>query len=167
MQDGRAVTFCVRRCCFACRRRHRRRLGNSFFYYNNSMHMHVINLVHAADPKSRARATSVTISGSGIDWHDMASYFRPRAIGRYTFGENAQRRAPPGRTWSSINGTSGIPRSSGPIWRRVPRTQPSTGSRRSAMPTLRESTPRLPAFCKPRLRKRFASTSGSDARAGL
>ena len=63
-------------------------VGNSFFYYNNSMHMHVLNLVHAADPKSKARATSVTISGSGIDWHDMASYFRPRAIGRYSFLDN-------------------------------------------------------------------------------
>jgi hypothetical protein len=27
----------------------------------------------------------VTISGSGIDWHDMASYFRPKGIGRYSF----------------------------------------------------------------------------------
>lgn len=63
-------------------------VGNSFFYYNNSMHSHVINLVRAADPKSAPRATSVTISGSGIDWHDMASYFRPRGVGRYTFAAN-------------------------------------------------------------------------------
>jgi hypothetical protein len=42
-------------------------VGNSFFYYNNSMHSHVGNLVRAADPKGAYRATSVTISGSGID----------------------------------------------------------------------------------------------------
>jgi hypothetical protein len=64
-------------------------VGNSFFYYNNSLHNHVINLVRAADPKSTPRATSVTISGSGIDWHDMESYFRPNGIGRYSFvGDN-------------------------------------------------------------------------------
>lgn len=51
--------------------------GNSFFYYNNSMHNHVGNLAKVADPKTRFRGTSVTISGSGFDWHDMESYFRP------------------------------------------------------------------------------------------
>jgi hypothetical protein len=60
-------------------------VGNSFFYYNNSMHGHVRELIHAADPKSHARSVSVTISGSGIDWHDMASYLRPDGIGRYSF----------------------------------------------------------------------------------
>src|SRR6266571_3651684 len=64
-------------------------VGNSFFYYNSSMHNHVSNLVRAADPKSAPRATSVTISGSGIDWHDMESYFRPDGIGKYSFvGDN-------------------------------------------------------------------------------
>src|SRR5438132_13949391 len=51
--------------------------GNSFFYYNNSMHNHVLNLVRAVDQKSTARATSVTISGSGTDWHDVDSYIQP------------------------------------------------------------------------------------------
>ena len=64
-------------------------VGNSFFYYNNSMHNYLINLLKAADPKSRARGVSVTISGSGIDWHDMESYFRPNGIGKYSFvGDN-------------------------------------------------------------------------------
>jgi hypothetical protein len=64
-------------------------VGNSFFYYNNSMHSHVLNFVRAADPQSRARAVSVTISGSGMDWHDLESYFRPDGIGRYSFvGDN-------------------------------------------------------------------------------
>jgi hypothetical protein len=78
-------------------------VGNSFFYYNNSMHSHVTNLVRAADPKSTARSTSVTISGSGIDWHDMASYFRPRAIGRYTFaGDNEIIFSEPGRQFDAV-----------------------------------------------------------------
>jgi hypothetical protein len=60
-------------------------IGNSFFYYNNSLHNHVASLIRAADPKYRFRSTSVTISGSGSDWHDVGSYFRPNAIGRYSF----------------------------------------------------------------------------------
>jgi hypothetical protein len=64
-------------------------IGNSFFYYNNSMHGHVAAMNRAADPnnKNAYRSTSVTISGSGFDWHDTESYFRPGAIGRYSFDE--------------------------------------------------------------------------------
>jgi len=64
-------------------------IGNSFFYYNNSMHSHVLAMQRAADPanKQAYRATSVTIGGSGIDWHDVESYFRPKAIGSYSFDE--------------------------------------------------------------------------------
>lgn len=65
--------------------------GNSFFYYNNSMHNFVLNLARAADAanKDAYRYTSVTISGSGFDWHDMESYFKPNAIGKYSFvGDN-------------------------------------------------------------------------------
>src|SRR5262250_3051465 len=65
-------------------------VGNSFFYYNNSMHSHVLRLAAAADPKSRARGVSATISGSGIDWHDMESYFRPDGIGKYSFTADNQ-----------------------------------------------------------------------------
>ena len=60
-------------------------VGNSFFYYNNSMHNYLGRLVRAGDPKASHRSTSVTISGSGFDWHDMESYFRPNAIGKYSF----------------------------------------------------------------------------------
>ena len=60
-------------------------IGNSFFYYNNSMHNHVSQLLRAADPAYRLRTTSVTISGSGSDWHDVGSYFRPNAVGTYSF----------------------------------------------------------------------------------
>ena len=64
-------------------------VGNSFFYYNNSMHNYVGRLVRAADPKMGHRSTSATLSGSGLDWHDMESYFRPNGIGKYSFvGDN-------------------------------------------------------------------------------
>jgi hypothetical protein len=65
-------------------------IGNSFFYYNNSLHGHVLAMRRTADPKNKAayRSTSVTISGSGFDWHDVESYFRPNAIGRYSFDED-------------------------------------------------------------------------------
>jgi hypothetical protein len=65
-------------------------IGNSFFYYNNGMPGHVSQLEKAADPdhKQDYRATMVTIGGSGLDWHDVASYFRPNAIGSYSFDEN-------------------------------------------------------------------------------
>jgi len=60
-------------------------IGNSFFYYNNSLHNHVSLLVRSADSAYKLRMTSVTISGSGADWHDVDSYFRPNAIGTYSF----------------------------------------------------------------------------------
>jgi len=63
-------------------------IGNSFFYYNNSLHNHLGLLLRTADPNSRFRATSVTISGSGADWHDVESYFRPNALGSYSFDLN-------------------------------------------------------------------------------
>ena len=64
-------------------------IGNSFFYYNNSMHSHVLAMQRVADPANKGayRATSVTISGSGLDWHDVESYFRPKAIGSYSFDD--------------------------------------------------------------------------------
>jgi len=60
-------------------------VGNSFFYYNNSMHNYLGAMVRATDPKMGHRGTSVTIGGSGFDWHDMESYFRPDGIGKYSF----------------------------------------------------------------------------------
>ena len=64
-------------------------VGNSFFYYNNSMHSQVLGLARAADAanKDAYRYSSVTISGSGFDWHDVDSYFKN--IGKYSFvGDN-------------------------------------------------------------------------------
>jgi len=62
-------------------------IGNSFFYYNNGMPGHLGLLEKAADPgnKKDYRATMVTIGCSGLDWHDVESYFRPNAIGSYAF----------------------------------------------------------------------------------
>jgi hypothetical protein len=64
-------------------------IGNSFFYYNNMLGGHVTSMNKAADPanKDKYRSTSVTIGGSGLDWHDVESYFRPNAIGRYSFDD--------------------------------------------------------------------------------
>ena len=65
-------------------------IGNSFFYYNNSLHNHVTLMEKAADPDNakRYRATSVTIGGSGLDWHDVESYFRPNALASYSFDDD-------------------------------------------------------------------------------
>ncbi len=60
-------------------------IGNSFFYYNNSLHGHVAQLLRAAEPKYAFRSVSATLSGSGFDWHDVNSYFRPNAVSSYSF----------------------------------------------------------------------------------
>src|SRR4051794_39025401 len=63
-------------------------VGNSFFYYNNGMTGIVGRLLAAADPENRAnyRNTMVTISGSGLNWHDMESYFKPGSgMASYSF----------------------------------------------------------------------------------
>ncbi len=66
-------------------------VGNSFYYYNNSLHSIVLGLTNSANPQNRGqyRSTSITISGSGFNWHDMDSYFRPGAVASYSFvGDN-------------------------------------------------------------------------------
>ena len=64
-------------------------VGNSFFYYNNSMHGHVSQLLANADPGTRGyRSVSATISGSGINWHDIEAHFRPGGVGSYSFDAN-------------------------------------------------------------------------------
>ena len=62
-------------------------VGNSFFYYNNGMPALVQGLVRGA-PLADARpysATMITMGGTGFDWHDLESYFRPGAVGAYSF----------------------------------------------------------------------------------
>jgi hypothetical protein len=78
-------------------------VGNSFFYFNNSMHSHVIAMARAMTPSLALRGTSLTISGSGSDWHDMESYLRPDMIGRYSFvGDNEIKFNPPGRQYDGV-----------------------------------------------------------------
>lgn len=62
-------------------------VGNSFMFYNNSMHTMFRHIARAADPDNAGsyRATSVTISGAGLNWHDMESYFRADALAQYSF----------------------------------------------------------------------------------
>lgn len=75
-------------------------VGNSFFYYNNSMHNHFGRLVSAAG--AQVRSTSVTVSGSGLDWHDMDSLLRPDGLGRYSFvGDNEIRFNKAGRQYDT------------------------------------------------------------------
>ncbi len=63
-------------------------IGNSYFYFNNSMHGHVGRMLSEAKVTG-TRATSATISGSGSDWHDVASHFKPESgVAKYSF--NAQ-----------------------------------------------------------------------------
>jgi hypothetical protein len=60
-------------------------VGNSFFYFNNSMHGHLGGLLNAAGVRG-IRQTSVAISGAGLDWHDVASHFKPgTGMLRYSF----------------------------------------------------------------------------------
>lgn len=72
-------------------------VGNSFYYYNNSMHGHVGQLLTAAGGRGY-RASSATISGSGLNWHDVASHLRPDSgVGSYSFvGDNEVRFNPQG-----------------------------------------------------------------------
>ncbi len=60
-------------------------VGNSFFYFNNSMHGHLGGLLNAAGVRG-VRQTSATISGSGLDWHDVGAHLRPGSgMARYSF----------------------------------------------------------------------------------
>jgi hypothetical protein len=77
-------------------------VGNSFFYFNNSMHSHFGPLVTSLNEKA-VRGTSMTISGSGLDWHDMESLVRPNGLGRYSFvGDNEIRFNPPGKQYDTV-----------------------------------------------------------------
>jgi hypothetical protein len=61
-------------------------VGNSFMYYNNSMHSHFLDIIRGSDKSaSGLRATSITMSGSGINWHDVDSYFKPGGVASYSF----------------------------------------------------------------------------------
>jgi hypothetical protein len=54
-------------------------------HFNNGITSNVSPLIAAGMPGFKHRSTMVTISGSGADWHDVESYFRPNALGKYSF----------------------------------------------------------------------------------
>jgi len=60
-------------------------IGNSFFYFNNGMGGHVSRLNASTEAAKKLRSTDVTISGSSLQWHDVESYFRPNAVGAFSF----------------------------------------------------------------------------------
>jgi hypothetical protein len=58
---------------------------NILLYLNHRMDGHVGGLLNAAGVRG-IRQTSVTISGAGLDWHDVASHFKPgTGMLRYSF----------------------------------------------------------------------------------
>jgi hypothetical protein len=76
-------------------------VGNSFFYYNNSMHGHFARMVSAA--QGRVRQTSATLSGAGLDWHDLNALLNNDAMGGYSFvGENEVRFNKPGKRYDTV-----------------------------------------------------------------
>jgi len=60
-------------------------IGNSFFYFNNGMGGHVSRLNASNEAAKKVRTTEVTISGSSLQWHDVEAYFRPDAVGAFSF----------------------------------------------------------------------------------
>ncbi len=63
-------------------------IGNSFFYFNNGITSHINSLARGAGAGGpKFSGTMVTMGGSGFDWHDVESYFRPDGVGKYTFDE--------------------------------------------------------------------------------
>ena len=60
-------------------------IGNSFFYFNNGIISHLAPMIAEGMKGHPYRQSMITISGSGFDWHDVESYFRPNAIGKYSF----------------------------------------------------------------------------------
>ncbi|WP_439552930.1 hypothetical protein [Falsiroseomonas sp.] len=60
-------------------------IGNSFFYYNNGITNHLTGFIRGGEPLGPFRSTLVGIGGSNMQWHDVASYFRPDAVASYGF----------------------------------------------------------------------------------
>jgi hypothetical protein len=64
-------------------------IGNSYFYYNNGLPLHVKHLAENDQTGDLAhRSTLVAISGAGLNWHDVASYFRPDAVGSHSAADD-------------------------------------------------------------------------------
>ena len=76
-------------------------IGNSFYYFNNGITRHIAGLERGLGGPVH-RATMATIDGSGLDWHDVESYFRPGAVGYYDIdASNTLTFAPPGKIYDA------------------------------------------------------------------
>ena len=63
-------------------------IGNSFFYFNNGIASYVTGLARGeVGGGPTHRGTMLAIGGSGLEWHDVKSYFRPNAVGSYIFDD--------------------------------------------------------------------------------
>ena len=62
-------------------------IGNSFFYFNNGITSHISQFARGDKGGPKFSGTMVTMGGSGFDWHDVESYFRPDGVGKYTFDD--------------------------------------------------------------------------------
>jgi hypothetical protein len=60
-------------------------IGNSFFYYNNGITSYLNEMVVEGIPKQKKTFSQITISGSGLSWHNVESYLDPKCIVRYSF----------------------------------------------------------------------------------
>jgi hypothetical protein len=60
-------------------------VGNSFFYYNNGITSYVGEMVDEGLSGQKRSYPLISISGSGLDWHDIESYLRPKGIIKYSF----------------------------------------------------------------------------------
>ena len=58
-------------------------VGNSFFYYNNSIHNHLSTLIKNNNSIESLKQRSITINGSSLSWHPLASYLDNENIGSF------------------------------------------------------------------------------------
>jgi len=81
-------------------------VGNSFFFFNNGAHRFTRRILQKAPVVPKYRGNLVAINGACLAWHDVESYFRPNAIGSYTFsndGKNTVKfRDPSEKLWDSV-----------------------------------------------------------------
>lgn len=78
-------------------------VGNSYLSFNNGIGWHVSRLEASSSPARRLRSTTAAITGGGLDWHDLGSYFRPDAIGSYAYDDrNNVVPRPPGKLFDVV-----------------------------------------------------------------
>lgn len=63
-------------------------VGNSLFFFNNGSHRFMRRILQKAPGAPKCRTNLVAIGGASLSWHDLESYFRPNAIGSYSFSSD-------------------------------------------------------------------------------